>query len=54
MGWFYRFKLHIVINEHGEIMQWTLTPENVDDREPQKDKEFTKNSSERYLPTGYT
>ena len=37
MGWFYGFKLHIVINDRGEIIQWTLTPGNVDDREPLKD-----------------
>ncbi len=42
MGWFYGFKLHIVINDRAEIMQWTLTPGNVDDREPLKDREFTK------------
>ena len=41
MGWFYGFKLHIVINDRGEIIQWTLTPGNVDDREPLKDKDFT-------------
>lgn len=42
MGWFYGFKLHLVINDKGEIIQWLLTPGNVDDREPLKDKEFTK------------
>lgn len=42
MGWFYGFKLHIVINERGEIIQWTLTPGNTDDREPLKDKDFTQ------------
>ncbi len=41
MGWFYGFKLHIVINDRDEIIQWTLTPGNVDDREPLKDKDFT-------------
>ena len=40
MGWFYGFKLHIVINDLGEIIQWMLTPGNVDDREPLKDKKF--------------
>ena len=40
MGWFYGFKLHIVINDRGEIIQWMLTPGNVDDREPLKDKKF--------------
>ncbi len=42
MGWFYGFKLHLVINDKGEIIQWKLTPGNVDDREPLKDKRFTK------------
>ena len=32
MGWFYGFKLHLVINDKGEIIQWQLTPGNVDDR----------------------
>jgi len=34
LGWFYGFKLHLVINEHGEILAFTLTPGNVDDRKP--------------------
>lgn len=42
MGWFYGFKLHLVINDKGEIIQWMLTPGNVDDREPLKDKKFTE------------
>ena len=42
MGWFYGFKLHLVINDRGEIIQWKLTPGNVDDREPLKDKRFTE------------
>lgn len=31
-GWFYGFKLHLVINDHGEILSFCLTPGNVDDR----------------------
>ena len=42
MGWFFGFRLHIVINDCGEIIQWTLTPGNTDDREPLKDKNFTQ------------
>src|SRR3954447_24370155 len=34
MGWFYGFKLHLVINEQGEVLGLTLTPEQVDDRRP--------------------
>lgn len=31
-GWFFGLKLHIVINQQGEIMNFSLTPGNVDDR----------------------
>ncbi len=34
LGWFYGFKLHLVINERGEVLAFTLTPGNVDDRKP--------------------
>ena len=34
MGWFYGFKLHIVINDKGEILNFMITQGNVDDREP--------------------
>jgi len=34
MGWFFGFKLHLVINTRGEIMSFCLTPGNVDDRRP--------------------
>lgn len=34
MGWFYGFKLHLVINEQGELLAVQLTPGNVDDRAP--------------------
>ena len=32
MGWFYGFKLHLVINDCGELLGCYLTPGNVDDR----------------------
>jgi hypothetical protein len=35
-GWFFGFKLHIVINQKGELMSFFLTPGNVDDRKPLK------------------
>src|SRR3982750_1782524 len=34
MGWFYGFKLHLVINDLGELLGFCLTPGNVDDRRP--------------------
>jgi len=33
-GWFFGFKLHLVVNDQGEILQFCITPGNVDDREP--------------------
>jgi hypothetical protein len=40
MGWFYGFKLHIVINDKGEILNFAITQANVDDREPLKNERF--------------
>jgi hypothetical protein len=34
MGWFYGFKLHLVVNDRGELLAFRITPGNVDDREP--------------------
>jgi hypothetical protein len=36
-GWFFGFKLHLVFNDRGEILNVTLTPGNVDDRKPVPD-----------------
>jgi hypothetical protein len=40
MGWFFGFKLHIIINERGEVIDFLITRGNVDDRQPLKDKAF--------------
>ena len=37
MGWFYGFKLHLVINGSGELLDVALTPGNTDDRKPLRD-----------------
>lgn len=34
MGWFYGFKLHLIINHQGDILAAKITPGNVDDRKP--------------------
>jgi hypothetical protein len=34
VDWFYGFKLHLVINDCGELLSIRLTPGNVDDRRP--------------------
>lgn len=36
MGWFFGFKLHLAINERGQLLDFRLTPGNVDDRTPIK------------------
>jgi hypothetical protein len=40
MGWFHGFKLHIIINDKGEILNFTITAANVDDRTPLKQERF--------------
>jgi hypothetical protein len=37
VGWFYGFKLHLIINEHGELLSFKVTPGNTDDRKPVPD-----------------
>lgn len=37
MGWFFGFKLHLIITENGDLLAATLTPGNVDDRTPVRD-----------------
>lgn len=42
LGWFYGFKLHLIINDKGEVLDFILTPGNVDDREPLKSMDLHK------------
>ncbi|MEJ6487120.1 transposase [Nostoc punctiforme UO1] len=37
MGWHFGFKLHLIINDCGELLAFKLTPANVDDRKPVPD-----------------
>ncbi|HCC70224.1 MAG TPA: IS982 family transposase [Bacteroidales bacterium] len=34
IGWFFGLKMHFIINDKGEILDFVLTPGNVDDRDP--------------------
>jgi Transposase DDE domain len=34
VGWFFGFKLHLVVNDRGELLAYCLTPGNTDDRMP--------------------
>jgi hypothetical protein len=40
-GWFFRFKLHLIIK--GEILNFMLTSGDMDDREPLKQSKFLEN-----------
>lgn len=43
MGYFHGFKLHLVVNDKGEILNFSITQGHVDDREPLKNQSFIKN-----------
>lgn len=43
MGWFYGFKLHLIIKEKGEILAFHLSQGNIDDRNIKVVQELTKN-----------
>ncbi len=34
VDWFFGFKLHLVVNDRGELLNFVLTPGNTDDRTP--------------------
>ena len=42
MGWFYGFKLHLIINDEGKILSFCLTSGNVDDRDEKVMDSLTK------------
>ncbi|NQZ75328.1 MAG: IS982 family transposase [Ekhidna sp.] len=43
IGWFFGFKLHLIINDKGEILSFFLTKGNVDDRDFKVMKSMTEN-----------
>jgi hypothetical protein len=54
MGYFYGFKLHLIINDKGEILNFVITQANVDDREPLKNEKFIKSiTGKLYGDKGY-
>ena len=42
MGWFLGFKLHLICNEKGELLNFMITPGDIDDREPLKYNAFVE------------
>jgi hypothetical protein len=54
MGWFYGFKLHLVVNEKGDILNFIITQGNVDDRTPLNDPKFLEMiKGKLYADKGY-
>lgn len=54
MGWFYGFKLHLICNEKGELLNFSLTKGNVDDRNTEVFNELSKNLfGKLYADKGY-
>lgn len=54
LGWFFGFKLHIIINDKGEIISFVITQGNIDDREPlSMDSFIDKVSGKLYADRGY-
>lgn len=54
MGYFYGFKLHLIINDKGEILNFAITQGNVDDREPLKNERFVQSiKGKLYGDKGY-
>lgn len=42
MGCFFGFKLHLICNEKGELLNFMVTPGDVDDRRPLENKRFVE------------
>jgi hypothetical protein len=54
LGWFFGFKLHIIINDRGEIISFVITQGNVDDRHPLSMESFIRSvSGKLYADRGY-
>jgi len=54
VGWFFGFKLHLVVNDKGEILNFVITQGNLDDREPLKNERFLKSiKGKLYGDKGY-
>ena len=52
MGWFYGFKLHLIVNHQGGIVAAKITPANIHDTKPVK--EMVVNSMDKlYADKGY-
>ena len=54
MGWFHGFKLHLVVNDKGEVLDFVITQANVEDRLPLKEGNILRRiSGSLYADKGY-
>ena len=54
MGYFFGFKVHLVVNNKGELLNFVITRGNVDDRQPLKDPRFIETlAGNLYADKGY-
>ncbi|MEP8782010.1 IS982 family transposase, partial [Enterobacter ludwigii] len=52
MGWFYGFKLHLIVNHQGGIVAAKITPANIHDTKPVADMAFSP-MDKLYADKGY-
>ena len=52
MGWFFGFKLHLAVNDCGDILNFCVTPGNINDRAPVK-KLVSKLTGKLFGDRGY-
>lgn len=54
MNWFFGFKLHLICNNKGEIVNFTFSPGNVDDRDLLRNSNLTdKLFGKRFADQGH-
>ena len=54
IGYFFGFKLHLIVNDKGEILNFMITQGNVDDRGPLKNERFVQSiKGKLYGDKGY-
>lgn len=51
VGWYFGFKLHFIVNERGEVLNFMLTKANVDDRDENVFNRLSENVFENSLQT---
>ena len=49
MGWFYGFKMHLIVSDTGELLAACVTPGNVNDRKSVEDRKPVEALSQDHL-----